>query len=475
MVILSQRETQHLMVLNAWERGELLVANAAKLLGRSVRQTQRLRAAYRARGPAALVHGNRGRTSPRRVDDATRARVIHLARTTYARVNFQHLSELLADRECLVLSRPTIHRLLTAEGLQSPRTRRRVKYRRRRDRLPQAGMLLQMDGSHHAWLEARGPKLVLHHAVDDATGTVVGAVFREREDATGYLLLLRQVTQAYGLPLAVYTDRHGIFKRAPVHQRPLTVQEQLRGGPVPTQVGRALQELGIQWIPASSPQAKGRIERQGGTFQDRLVAELRLAGIASREAANAFLPDFLQRFNARFAKVPVQPESAYRPWPDDLDPDTVFCFKYPATVANDNTISLAPHHLQVLPGPGGRSYAKARVEVHERLDGPLAVYYHGQRLAARPLVINAAEPLRARNRRRVHPHGPNGGIQISPPPRKTRPGANGETDRAVRRDTRTPTSHKWRPAADHPWRRAAAEAQRRSELRKAGVTFSLNR
>ncbi|MDQ7849328.1 MAG: helix-turn-helix domain-containing protein, partial [Armatimonadota bacterium] len=231
MVTLSQQETQHLMVLNALERGELTVAAAATLLECSVRQTQRLRAAYRARGPSALVHGNRGRVSPRRVDAATRAQVVQLARTTYARVNFQHLSELLAEREGLALSRPTLHRILTGAGIASPRTRRPAKHRRRRERLPRAGMLIQMDASHHAWLEDRGPKLALHHSVDDATGIVVSAVFREQEDATGYLLLLRQLTQAYGLPLAVYTDRHGIFKRAPLRQRPLTLAEQLRGGP----------------------------------------------------------------------------------------------------------------------------------------------------------------------------------------------------------------------------------------------------
>jgi transposase len=265
MVTLSQQETQHLMVLNALERGELNVTDAATLLDRSIRQTQRLRAAYRARGPAALVHGNRGRPSPRRLAEAIRARVIYLVRTTYALVNFQHLSELLAERDGLGLSRPTLHRLLTAVGLRSPRTRRRAKHRRRRERFPQAGMLAQMDGSRHAWLENRGPTLTLHHAVDDATGTVLGAVFRAQEDAQGYLRLLRQITLTVGLPLAVYTDRHGIFRRPPVHQRPLTLHEQLRGGPAPTQVGRVLQDLGIQWIPASSPQATDEIVKRPPT------------------------------------------------------------------------------------------------------------------------------------------------------------------------------------------------------------------
>ena len=141
--------------------------------------------------------------------------------------------------------------------------------------MPRAGLLVQMDGSHHPWLQARGPALVLLHAIDDATGAVLGAVFRQREDAAGYLLLLRHLARAHGLPVAVYTDQHGIFKRRA--REPLTLEEQLRGRPEPTQVGRTLVELGIQWVPATSPQAKGRVERVGGTFQDRLVSELRLA------------------------------------------------------------------------------------------------------------------------------------------------------------------------------------------------------
>ncbi|MDR7457323.1 MAG: hypothetical protein QN125_08585 [Armatimonadota bacterium] len=347
---MSQQETQHLMVLNALERGELIVTDAATLLDRSVRQTQRLRAAYRARGPAGLVHGNRGRPSSRRLAEAIRARVIHLARTTYARVNFQHLSELLADRDGLVLSRPTLHRLLTAAGLRSPRTRRRAKHRRRRERFPQTGMLVQLDGSHHAWLEDRGPKLTLHHAVDDATGTVLGAVFRAQEDAQGYLLLLRQITRTVGLPLAVYTDRHGI-----------------------------------------------------------------------------------------------------------------------------NTISLAPHHLQILPGPGGRSYAKARVEVHERLDSTLAVYYQGHQLDTRLLSVSTQHPLRARPHRRVHPHALPGGIPISPPRRQPRPGGTGQGGRALRQGTHASARRTWKPTPDHPWHQFAREGKRRKELREAGVTFSRNR
>jgi len=203
-ITLTGRAQQRVMVLNALERGSLLMADAAPLVGLSTRQVRRLRGAYRRDGPKALVHGNRGRPSPRRVDETTRARVVHLAQTTYAGVNHKHLSELLAEREDLVLSHPTVHRILREAGLRSPRRRRPPRHRRRRERMPQPGLLVQLDGSDHDWIEDRGPRLVLLGAVDDATGEVVAALFRDQEDAQGYLLLLRQIAADKGLPVAVY-------------------------------------------------------------------------------------------------------------------------------------------------------------------------------------------------------------------------------------------------------------------------------
>lgn len=353
MVTLSQRGEQRLMVLNALDRRALLMAEAAALLGLSTRQVRRLRRAYRRDGPRALVHGNRGRPSPRRVAEPIRARVMHLAQTVYVGVNHTHLSELLAERDAIVLSHPTVHRILRAAGIRSPRRRRPPRHRRRRERMPQRGLLLQLDGSDHEWLEGRGPRLVLLGAVDDATGEVVAALFRDQEDTQGSLLLLRRIAEGTGLPVAVYSDRHRIFEQT---KPTLTLEEELAGGPEPTQVARALAELGIRWIPASSPQAKGRIERLFGACQDRLRSELRLAAVTDLAGANAFLPGFLARYNARFAHAPQRSASAFRPWPAGVDPETIFCFKYLRTVSNDNTVPLGPHLLQLEPGPRSRSY-----------------------------------------------------------------------------------------------------------------------
>lgn len=459
-ITLTPRAQQRLTVLHALDRGKLTMAQAVQLLGIGDRQVRRLRRAVRERGLAALVHGNRGRLSPRRLAGNLRERVVHLARSTYAGINFQHLSELLAEHEHVSLSRPTIHRILTAAGIRSPRYRRPAQHRRRRERMPREGLLVLTDGSDHDWLEGRGPRLVLLATMDDATGTVLSGEFRDEEDAHGYLAILREMALTKGLPVALYSDRHGIFHRD--KRITLTVSEQLQGGPIPTHVERVLQELGIRWIPASSPQAKGRIERLFGTFQDRLRSELRLANVTDRDGANAFLRTFLPRYNARFGQTPAEPESAFRPWPAGLDPATVFCFKYRRQVANDNTVSLPPHQVQILPGPRGRSYAKARVEVHERLDGTVAVFYHGQ-----PLAIHAtsASPLGprvpARPHRRLRPHD----LEVAPAT-ITKPTSQPRTT-ASRRQPQS-------PPADHPWRRHAREAQRRKELRQAGVTFSRN-
>src|SRR3989304_2131494 len=185
MINLTPRAEQYLQVLAALDRGALLMPEAAQLLGRSARQVRRSHGAYRSRGAAALVHVNRGRPAPNRIADDLRARIVALATTTYADVNHQHLTELLAEREGIVLSRPSARRLLRAAGLRSPRRRRPPRHRRRRERMPQAGLLVQLDGSTHAWLDQRGPRLTLIVAMDDATGEVLAATFRDQEEAHG--------------------------------------------------------------------------------------------------------------------------------------------------------------------------------------------------------------------------------------------------------------------------------------------------
>ena len=223
-------------------------------------------------------------------------------------------------------------------------------------------MLIQLDGSYHRWLGAARPPFTLLLAVDDATGSVVNALFCNHEDSHNYFLLMQNLLRRRGIPLALYTDRHAVFKHTPGSGSTGT----------PTQFGRAMEELGIQMIFALSPQAKGRVERAAGIFQDRLITELRLAGATTMEQAKAVLKQFLPRYNRRF-QVPAQcPDPAFRPLPPDLHLEQVLCFKHKRRVARDNTVKFQRHTLQLLPGPECPSYAGAAVEVLEGLDGRLS-------------------------------------------------------------------------------------------------------
>ncbi|HEV2283314.1 MAG TPA: ISNCY family transposase, partial [bacterium] len=361
-------------------------------------------------------------------------RILTLARTTYAGVNDHHLTELLAERHGIRVSRKTVQRLLRTAGIGSPRKRRPPRHRRRRERMPQAGLLVQMDGSHHPWLEDRGPRLVLHAAIDDATGEVLAAVFRPQEDAHGYFLLLRHLIQRDGVPVAAYTDRHGLFHRDP--RTPQSRALQLEGAIPSTQLGRALHELGIRWIPASSPEGKGRVERLFGTFQDRLVVELRLAHACSLADAQRMLERFLPRYNARFAQPPADPAPAWRPAPAHLE--RICCFKHRRTVGHDNTLQLDGTLLQLRPGPKGRSYAGARVDVHAHLNGTLAVYYRGQQLSVRRLLAPRRPIRRTPPMAAALPHP----RQYTPPP------------------------------VDHPWRRPLLATARRKASEAPTVPFS---
>jgi len=295
---LSQKELQRVAVISRCVKGELACARAAGLLCLSVRQIKRLKKRIREDGEAALAHANRGRPSHRRLPDAVLERVLRLARGTYAGFNDHHLCEKLVEREGIALSRETLRRLLRKQGLGSPRKRRAPAHRQRRVRSAQLGELVQLDGSPHDWLEGRGPQLTALGMQDDATGKILAAQFFPSETAFGYLCLLRQLLRRHGVPLAFYGDHSGIFVRNDEHW---TVEEQLAGKRQPTQFGRALEQLGVTFIAAHSPQAKGRVERLWGVLQDRLTSELRLAKAANIDSANAVLRKFITDYNRRVA------------------------------------------------------------------------------------------------------------------------------------------------------------------------------
>lgn len=428
---LTTKELKRLKMLELVEAERMTVVDAAQMLGISERQCWRILARYRQAGAAGLTHGNRGRPSPRRLDEAVRDEIVKLAEGMCRDYNDQHLTEVLQDEHGLKLSRASVRRVRRAVGLASPKKYRRRRGHQRRERYPQPGMLLQLDASIHGWLEDRGPKLALVGAIDDATGEVVGAVFREQEDAAGYFSLIQAIGRSYGLPLAVYADRHTIFQN-PVKP---TIAQELAGEVPKSQFARLLADLGIELIAAHSPQAKGRIERLWQTLQDRLIKELRRAGAATLEQANYVLADYLPKFNQHFTVAAAQPGTTFRPMPAEFDASAVFSFHYQRIVANDHTISLDGHKLQLPPLAHGRSYAKAKVDLHHYLDGRLAVLHQGDLL----VTFEPAQP----GPPRVEHFTP----KPIPAPSPFKPA------KPEKPATTTGTHAPPKPAATHPWRK----------------------
>ncbi len=371
---MTQQEQTRLKIMNLVLEGETEVGEVANALGLSERQTWRILRAYKEGGAQALAHGNRGRRPPNAIPAKVCHEVINLARTRYKGLNHTHLTEMLADRENILLSRSAVRAILVKAGLTSPRQRRPPRYRYRRIRMSHEGMLLQIDGSYHDWLGGRGPWFTLLLAIDDATGTVPYAIFRDQEDTDGYLLLLEGIIRSHGIPMAIYTDRHTVFK----HTRPNSHTMDSHRSNGSTQFSRAMKELGISLILARSPQAKGRIEKAAGTFQDRLVSELRLTGVSSIGDANRVLADFLPRFNQRFRVSPLRSDPVYRAIDPQLDLATILCCRDSRRVARDNTIKYKWRILQLLPDPACRSYAGYRVEIRQYPDGKLEVTYQGR-------------------------------------------------------------------------------------------------
>lgn len=423
---MSAREAERASVLSRVMARTLALGEVAELLGISYRQAQRLLARYRQGGARALVHRAVGRASNRGYPTALRARVLELARTEYSgparpgpgqRFGPTLLAEHLAAEHGLMVPVSTLRRWLRAAGLWSRRRRHRP-HRQRRPRAAHFGELVQLDGSFHDWFEGRGPWPVLLTLVDDATGITL-AQFVAAETTWAAAGLLEAWVRQYGVPQALYTDWHGAYHRTP------TATERTRGARgLVTQFGRMCGKLRIRLLAAGSPQAKGRVERNHGTHQDRLVKKLRRAGIRELTAATAFLPSYLAQHNARYAIAPAAPADYHRPWPAGQRWEAVFCLEHERVVGRDYVVQYAGQALQLTPHARFRLSPKSRVVVRETAAGPLCVIQ-----------------VDARGREHQIPWRP-------APPRLPKP-----TPAPAPRASTTP----WRPPANHPWRRQFTE------------------
>jgi transposase len=369
-VLLTMKEVNRLRVLQGYMDGKIEFEEASRILKRRPRSVYRMVKKVREKGPEGVLHGNRNKVSPRRVPDSIRKKVIEMALEKYRDINDTHLCEILSKAEGIVIGRETLRGILRKGGIPSKRKVKRRKYRSRRERKEAFGMMLQVDASPHDWLQGRGPWLTLVGGKDDATG-YVWAHFEEAETTWGYLDLMREVITTHGVPLSLYADRHSIFHTT----REPTIIEQLKDVVPLTQFGRAMDELGITLIKAWTPQAKGRIERQWETFQDRLVVALRLAGANTLEQAREVLKSFLKEYNQRFCLLPKQAAAVFRKAPPRAVLHKILCLKETRVVKKDHTVSFDGLVLQI---PFCKKYpcmADGQVEVKQYRDGHIEIVY----------------------------------------------------------------------------------------------------
>jgi transposase len=361
-------------VLSRWERRELSMQEAGELLGVSERQFRRYRERFEEDGLAGLIDRRLGKASPKRVPAREVRLMLELYRDCYRDWNVKHFHEHLVRDHNFQWGYTWVKTQLHAAGLVERATRRGA-HRRKRERKPCAGMMLHQDGSRAAWLNGQ-PTLDLIVTMDDATSTVYSAFLVEEEGTASTLRALLEVFAAHGLPGSLYTDRGSHYFHTSKAGDAVDKERF-------TQVGRALDRLGIEHIPAYSPEARGRSERMFGTLQDRLPKELRLAAIGDVESANRFIREvYLPTHNARFAKSPAIAESAFVSVADPAGLAEILCIEEQRVVARDNTVAYAGLRLQLPQSPARAHYVKARVKVHEYPDGALAVF-HGPRLLAR--------------------------------------------------------------------------------------------
>lgn len=364
---MSAKERERAHVIRQVADRRLRQRRAAELLGVGVRQIKRLVALYRSRGDRGLVSGRRGKPSNNRLASGVVSGIELGLRNRYRDFGATLACEKLAEHEGIEVSAETVRQIQIRLGLWQPRRRRRKRVFQVRERRRRFGELIQIDGSHHDWFEGRGPRCALMVFIDDATGRLTGLLFAAAETTRDYLALLRSHVLAHGVPLALYSDRHGIFR---------VNAKDVESGDGLTEFGRVAGRLGIEQICATTPQAKGRVERANQTLQDRLVKELRLAGISDMAAAQAFLPGFMARYNARFAVAPRDAEEAHRPWEEGIEAlDAALARHDDRRLSKALTFSAGGAVHCVKTRDAGVALRGARVTVRHYLDGRMDVVF----------------------------------------------------------------------------------------------------
>ena len=373
-LLMSQKEIKRMQVLDRVNQGQLTRGEAAEALGISYRQCLRSFKRFSAQGAGGLVHKSRRRPSNRARPPEFREKVVLCYQDRYMGFGPTLAAEKLTE-EGMVLDHETLRRWLLAQGLWH-KSRKRRKHRSRRERKAHFGELVQMDGSHHRWFGADKPSVCLINMVDDATGTSL-CIMAQEETTAACMQALKLWIKRYGIPKELYTDRKNVF----VTDRKPTVEEQLSGQEPLTAFGRAISKLGIEIIKAYSPQAKGRVERSHGVYQDRFVKELKLKGVTTIKGANELLKNgFSLRLNKKFAQKPQTDENYHRPLAKSTNLDQILGFEHKRTVTNDWTVSFEGRIFQILKANRPLPRPKDKVIVRIHLDGRTQLIHSGRRL-----------------------------------------------------------------------------------------------
>jgi len=421
-LVMSAKERRRKVEFEGVRAGRLTIKEAATKLGLSYRQCRRAYKRFREEGDAGLVHRRRGQRSNRARPEAFKRETLRRCRERYEGFGPVLIMEKLAE-DGYTVGRETLRVWLIEEGLWQPR-RKRARHRQRRDRKEHFGELVQMDGSHHKWFGDEAPQSCLMDMVDDATGKTL-ALMGEQETTELAMNTLWQWCKRYGIPRALYTDQKNVF----VTDREPTVEEQLAGGEALTEFGKVCRRLGIQIITANSPQAKGRVERKHGVYQDRFVKELRLKEITTISEANKLLKNgFIKTLNRKFARPAQSSADFHRPV--DCNLREIFCFEKTRTVANDWVVRCESRFYQILKNNDPLPRPRHKVTVRRLLNGTIQLLYRGKKLAFKKIAPPAA-PLRYNE------------------PSAPRPAQKQEKKK------------KYKPAPDHPWRRGFPIAARR--------------
>jgi transposase len=370
---MSNREITRLETMQRIKDKRLTQKEAARILNISVRQIKRLYRAYKASGAKGLISARRGKPSNHQMNEELEQQILDLLKEKYEGFGPTLTREKLTEIHKLEISRESVRKLMIVEGLWKPKRAKKPFAHQLRERRACRGELIQIDGSDHAWFEERGPRCTLLVYIDDATGQLMELWFVPEETFFAYCEVSRHYIERYGKPVAFYSDKHGIFR---VNQpRPLGLSSGL------TQFGRAMQELDIQIICANSPQAKGRVERANQTLQDRLVKELRLRGISNIEAANAYLPEFREDFNRRFAVAPRSTHDAHRPLLTTENLDVILTHQEPRTLSKNLTVQFNMVIYQIQSDRPDYALRNAQVIACENAKGDVTILYKNKPLS----------------------------------------------------------------------------------------------